>query len=115
MASEIRVDKITSLSGVGTISPSSTGVEIAGITTVATLKATTGIVTSLAGNVPVIFAAGTFVKFAADIAGNVPVIFAAGKLVRFAPLIAGKVPVKPDAAPESVVAVHTPVKNTSPS
>ena len=50
MASEIRVDKITSLSGVGTISPSSTGVEIAGITTVATLKATTGIVTSLAGN-----------------------------------------------------------------
>ena len=50
MASEIRVDKITSLSGVGTISPSPTGVEIAGITTVATLKATTGIVTSLAGN-----------------------------------------------------------------
>ena len=47
MASEIRVDKITSLSGVGTISPSPTGVEIAGITTVATLKATTGIITSL--------------------------------------------------------------------
>jgi len=47
MASEIRVDKITSLSGVGTISPSPTGVEIAGITTVATLKATTGIVTTL--------------------------------------------------------------------
>ena len=47
MASEIRVDKITSLSGVGTISPSPTGVEIAGITTTATLKATTGIVTTL--------------------------------------------------------------------
>ena len=47
MASEIRVDKITSLSGVGTISPSTTGVEIAGITTAATLKATTGIVTTL--------------------------------------------------------------------
>ena len=47
MASEIRVDKITSLSGVGTISPSPTGVEIAGITTAATLKATTGIVTTL--------------------------------------------------------------------
>ena len=47
MASEIRVDKITSLSGVGTISPSPTGVEIAGITTVTTLKATTGIVTTL--------------------------------------------------------------------
>ena len=50
MASEIRVDKITSLSGVGTISPSPTGVEIAGITTVATLKATTGIVTTLTAN-----------------------------------------------------------------
>ena len=47
MASEIRVDNITSLSGVGTITPSATGVEIAGITTVSTLKATTGIVTAL--------------------------------------------------------------------
>jgi len=47
MASEIRVDKITSLSGVGTITPSLTGIDIAGITTVATLKATTGIVTTL--------------------------------------------------------------------
>ena len=42
MASEIRVDKITSLSGVGTISPSPTGVEIAGITTVSTLKVGSG-------------------------------------------------------------------------
>jgi len=47
MASEIRVDKITSLSGVGTITPSPTGIDIAGITTAATLRATTGIVTSL--------------------------------------------------------------------
>ena len=47
MASEIRVDKITSLSGVGTITPSPTGIDISGITTVATLKATTGIVTTL--------------------------------------------------------------------
>ena len=47
MASEIRVDKITSLSGVGTITPSSSGIDITGITTVATLKATTGIVTTL--------------------------------------------------------------------
>jgi len=47
MASEIRVDKITSLSGVGTITPSPTGIEISGITTVSTLKATTGIVTTL--------------------------------------------------------------------
>ena len=47
MASEIRVDKITSLSGVGTITPSSSGIDITGITTIATLKATTGIVTTL--------------------------------------------------------------------
>ena len=48
MASEIRVDKITSLSGVGTISPSPTGVEIAGITTVGILTST-GAITSGAG------------------------------------------------------------------
>ena len=47
MASEIRVDKITSLSGVGTITPSPTGIQISGITTAETLKATTGIVTTL--------------------------------------------------------------------
>ena len=47
MASEIRVDKINSLSGVGTVTLSPTGVDIAGITTAATLKATTGIVTTL--------------------------------------------------------------------
>ena len=45
MASEIRVDKITSLSGVGTISPSPTGVEIAGITTVGILTST-GLISS---------------------------------------------------------------------
>ena len=47
MASEIRVDKINSLSGVGTVTLSPTGVDISGITTAATLRATTGIVTSL--------------------------------------------------------------------
>ena len=47
MASEIRVDKINSLSGIGTVSLSPTGVDISGITTAATLKATTGIVTTL--------------------------------------------------------------------
>ena len=47
MASEIRVDKINSLSGVGTVTLSPTGVDISGITTVSTLKATTGIVTTL--------------------------------------------------------------------
>ena len=40
MASEIRVDKINSLSGVGTVTLSPTGVDIAGITTAATLRAT---------------------------------------------------------------------------
>ena len=47
MASEIRVDKINSLSGVGTVTLSPTGIDIAGITTTATLRATTGIVTTL--------------------------------------------------------------------
>ena len=47
MASEIRVDKINSLSGLGTVTLSPTGVDIAGITTAATLRATTGIITSL--------------------------------------------------------------------
>ena len=47
MASEIRVDKINSLSGVGTVTLSPTGIDIAGVTTAATLRATTGIVTTL--------------------------------------------------------------------
>ena len=47
MASEIRVDKINSLSGIGTVSLSPTGVDISGITTAETLKVTTGIVTTL--------------------------------------------------------------------
>ena len=47
MASEIRVNKINSQTGVGTITLSPTGVDISGITTAATLKTTTGIVTTL--------------------------------------------------------------------
>ena len=49
MASEIRVDKINSLSGVGTVTLSPTGVDISGITKrfCYSLKATTGIVTTL--------------------------------------------------------------------
>jgi len=46
MASEIRVNKINSRTGVGTITLSPTGVDFTGIATVATLKATTGIVTT---------------------------------------------------------------------
>ena len=48
---------------------------------------------SIAGNVPVMFAAGILVRFAADDAGKV-----AGKAVKLAPLIAGKAPVSCDAA-----------------
>ena len=47
MASEIRVNKIENRSGLGTVTFADTGVDLAGITTVATLRATTGIVTSL--------------------------------------------------------------------
>ena len=47
MASEIRVNKINSSSGVGTITLSPTGVDISGVTTASTLRATTGIITTL--------------------------------------------------------------------
>ena len=47
MASEIRVNKLNSQTGVGTITLSPTAVDISGITTAETLKATTGIVTTL--------------------------------------------------------------------
>ena len=46
MASEIRVNKIENRSGLGTVTFADTGVDLAGITTAATLKATTGIVTT---------------------------------------------------------------------
>ena len=55
MASEIRVDKINSLSGVGTVTLSPTGVDISGITTVATFKVGTGVTASSDGD---IFATG---------------------------------------------------------
>jgi len=69
MASEIRVDKINSLSGVGTVTLSPTGVDIAGITTAATLRATTGIVTSLtAGSLTSLGAvSGTTGTFTGDV------------------------------------------------
>ena len=69
MASEIRVDKINSLSGVGTVTLSPTGVDIAGITTAATLRATTGIVTSLtAGSLTSLGAvSGTTGTFSSDV------------------------------------------------
>ena len=72
MASEIRVDKINSLSGVGTVTLSPTGVDIAGITTVATFKVGTGITASSDGDV---FATGVctatkFVGANAEVSGD---------------------------------------------
>ena len=51
MASEIRVNKINSSSGVGTITLSPTGVDISGITTVSTLKVGTGVTASEDGDI----------------------------------------------------------------
>ena len=51
MASEIRVNKINSQTGVGTITLSPTGVDISGITTVSTLKVGTGLTASEDGDV----------------------------------------------------------------
>ena len=70
MASEIRVDKINSLSGVGTVTLSPTGVDIAGITTVATFKVGTGVTASSDGD---IFATGvtTSTTFVGALTGNV--------------------------------------------
>ena len=72
MVSEIRVDKINSLSGVGTVTLSPTGVDIAGITTAATLRATTGIVTSLtAGSLTSLGAvSGTTGTFSGAVSGT---------------------------------------------
>ena len=72
MASEIRVDKINSLSGVGTVTLSPTGIDIAGITTAATLRATTGIVTSLtAGSLTSLGAvSGTTGTFSSSVSGT---------------------------------------------
>ena len=51
MASEIRVNKINSQTGVGTITLSPTGVDISGITTVSTLKVGTGMTASEDGDI----------------------------------------------------------------
>ena len=50
MASEIRVNKINSQTGVGTITLSPTGIDISGITTAATLKVGTGVTLSSDGD-----------------------------------------------------------------
>ena len=65
MASEIRVNKIENRSGLGTVTFADTGVDIAGITTAATLKVGTGVTASSDGD---IFATGvcTATSFSGD-------------------------------------------------
>ena len=69
MASEIRVNKINSSTGVGTITLSPTGVDISGITTVSTLNVGTGVTASEDGD---IFFTGvcTATTFAGDHSGS---------------------------------------------
>ena len=70
MASEIRVNKIENRSGLGTVTFADTGVDIAGITTAATLKVGTGVTASSDGD---IFATGvcTATTFIGNLTGNV--------------------------------------------
>ena len=65
MASEIRVNKIENRSGLGTVTFADTGVDLAGITTAATLKVGTGVTASSDGD---IFATGvcTATSFSGD-------------------------------------------------
>ena len=82
MASEIRVDKITHTAGVGTITPSPTGVHIAGIVTGTTFSGSGASLTSLpaaniTGTLPAISAANLTNVPAANITGTLPAISAA--------------------------------------
>ena len=82
MASEIRVDRITHTAGVGTITPSPTGVHIAGIVTGTTFSGSGASLTSLpaaniTGTLPAISAANLTNVPAANITGTLPAISAA--------------------------------------
>ena len=87
MASEIRVNKLNSQTGVGTITLSPTGVDISGITTVSTLKVGTGVTASEDGDIffTGVCTATTFAGSganltalpAANITGTLPAISAA--------------------------------------
>ena len=87
MASEIRVNKINSSTGVGTITLSPTGVDISGVTTVSTLKVGTGVTASEDGDIffTGICTATTFTGSganltnlpAANLSGTLPAISAA--------------------------------------
>ena len=82
MASEIRVDKITHTAGVGTITPSPTGVHIAGIVTGTTFSGSGASLTNLpagnlSGTLPAISATNLTNVPAANITGTLPAISAA--------------------------------------
>ena len=82
MASEIRVDKITHTAGVGTITPSPTGVHIAGIVTGTTFSGSGASLTNLpaanvTGTLPAISGANLTNLPAANITGTLPAISAA--------------------------------------
>ena len=82
MASEIRVDRITHTAGVGTITPSPTGVHIAGIVTGTTFSGSGASLTSLpaaniTGTLPAISAANLTNIPAANITGTLPALTAA--------------------------------------
>ena len=82
MASEIRVDRITHTAGVGTITPSPTGVHIAGIVTGTTFSGSGASLTNLpaanvTGTLPAISGANLTNLPAANITGTLPAISAA--------------------------------------
>ena len=81
MASEIRVDRITHTAGVGTITPSPTGVHIAGIVTGTTFSGSGASLTNLpaanvTGTLPAISGANLTNLPAANITGTLPAISA---------------------------------------
>ena len=81
MASEIRVDRITHTAGVGTITPSPTGVHIAGIVTGTTFSGSGANLTNLpaanvTGTLPAISGANLTNLPAANITGTLPAISA---------------------------------------
>ena len=108
MASEIRVNKINSSTGVGTITLSPTGVDISGITTVSTLKVGTGLTASEDGDVffTGVCTATTFAGAHSGSGANLTSLPAAqlncaeGSAVKLAP------------DPLNVVAVTIPAKST---
>ena len=108
MASEIRVDKINSLSGVGTVTLSPTGVDIAGITTVSTLKATTGIVTTLTATGSAKVGSGVTLSPDGDIFATGISTFSGGVKTT-----AGNISVRQPAGTEAKISINEATTNNS--